>query len=214
MRKARGTSTFAARALHEVPGQARRIYSALGGIPYYLDALDVALSPTENLYNLLVHKDGLLRADTEYEQLFRYLFSDDPMYMRTVDELVKNKYGVSSQEIARAVERKKTPSGSLSRVLRNLEYSDLIAKRSPFLNRSKGLRYFVTDEYIRFVSCWLKGSGVTCFRDRRQAIADLLKAKRKAHHYINYCFIVRNGIKRNRYFQQIEPLVVDLSRVL
>lgn len=30
-----------------------RIYSVLGGIPYYLDALDTKLSPNENLYNLL-----------------------------------------------------------------------------------------------------------------------------------------------------------------
>lgn len=49
-----------------------QIYSALGGIPFYLDALDPAIAPLENLYNLLATKDGLLHATTEYEALFRY----------------------------------------------------------------------------------------------------------------------------------------------
>jgi hypothetical protein len=173
--------------------------------------------------------------------------------------------------------------------------------RRTFLNRSKGARLFVTDEYIRFVSRWLKDSEVTtyaafnrifssqsyaawqgfdfeliafknvhlitqalgisgisvepyiyyhdgkvqidlllaradraiticeaksydgeyeptekdvaCFRARKKAIQELLKTKRKPEHFINYCFIVRNGIKRNRYFNEMNP-VADISRVV
>lgn len=139
----------------------------------------------------------------------------------------------------------------------NLEYSDLIEKRALFLNRSKGVRYFVTDEYIRFVSRWLRDSKVTTysafnrifssqnysawqgfdfeliafdlllargdrtitvceakscdqehepterdvaqFRVRKAAIHALLKRKRRPEQYVNYCFITRSGVKRNRY---------------
>ena len=49
---------------------------------------------------------------------------------------------------------------------------------------------------------------------RRQAIHDLLKSKRRMNLYVNYCFVVRNGIKRNRYFNEINPVVADLSTVL
>jgi hypothetical protein len=284
------------------PDEVLRIYSALGGIPYYLDALDATVSPVQNLYSLLVRREGLLHVATEYEQLFLYLFTHDASYMRVVDKLVDKKYGLSSQELARTIERKNKLSGTLRRILQNLEYSDLIEKRTTFLNRGKGMRYFVTDEYIRFVSRWLKGANIptygafnaifsspsyaawqgfdfeliafknvhliaaalgisgisvepyiyyqngkiqidlllargdrtiticeakSCdgeyeptekdvarFHARRKAIQDLLKTKRKPHQYINYCFITRNGIKRNRYFNEINPLVVDLSRVL
>jgi hypothetical protein len=55
---------------------------------------------------------------------------------------------------------------------------------------------------------------VACFRARKKAIQDLLKTKRRPEYFINYCFIVRNGIKRNRYFNEINPLVADISRVV
>jgi AAA+ ATPase superfamily predicted ATPase len=276
-----------------------RIYSVLGGIPYYLDALDTNLSPNENLYNLLVRKDGLLYAATEYEQVFLYLFSRDTSYKKVIDVLVDKKYGLSLAELAKAIESKDKPSGNLRRILQNLAYSDLIDRRATFLNRSKGVRHFVTDEYMRFVSRWLTDSEVTTygafnrifssqsyaawqgfdfeliafknshliaaalgisgisiepfiyyqddgvqidlllargdrtlticeakscdgeyepvekdvarFRARKRALQQLLKIKRKSEEFINYCFITRNGVKRNRYFNEINPLVVDLS---
>jgi len=279
-----------------------RIYSVLGGIPYYLDALDVKLSPHENLYNLLVRKDGLLYAGTEYDQLFLYLFARDSSYRKVIDALVEKKYGLSSAELAREIERKDKPSGHLRRIVQNLAYSDLIDSKTSFLNRSKGVRHFVTDEYIRFVSRWLVDSEITTygafnrifsshsylawqgfdfelvasknchlicaalgisgisvepfiyyqekgvqidlllargdqtlticeakscdgeyeptdkdvarFRARKVALQRLFKTKRKSAQFINYCFITRNGIKRNRYFNEINPLVVDLSRIL
>lgn len=279
-----------------------RIYSVLGGIPYYLDALDVKLSPHENLYNLLVRKDGLLYAGTEYEQLFLYLFARDSSYRKVIDALVDKKYGLSSTELANTIERKDKPSGHLRRIVQNLAYSDLIDRKNTFLNRSKGVRHFVTDEYIRFVSRWLADSEVTTygafntifssqsyaawqgfdfeliafknchliaaalgisgitvepfiyyqddgiqidlllargdrtlticeakscdgeyepvekdvkrFRARKAALQRLLQTKRKPEQFINYCFITRNGIKRNRHFNEMNPLVVDLSCVL
>lgn len=279
-----------------------RVYSVLGGIPYYLDALDPKLSPNENLYNLLLRKDGLLYAGTEYEQLFLYLFARDSSYRKVIDALAHRKYGLSPAELADAIERKDKPSGNLRRTLQNLAYSDLIDRKATFLNRSKGARHFVTDEYIRFVSRWLTDADVTsygafnrifssqsyaawqgfdfeltafknvhliaaalgisgisvepfiyyrdsgvqidlllargdrtlticeakscdgeyepsekdvgCFRIRKRALQQLLKTKRKPEQFINYCFITRNGVRRNRHFNEINPLVVDLSRVL
>jgi uncharacterized protein len=280
-----------------------RVYSVLGGIPYYLDALDPSLGANENLFNLLVRKGGLLHADTEYAELFRYLFVHDAAYKQVVDTLAERKYGLSHQDLTDALKRKgRRPPGNLRRVLQNLEYSDLIAKRPSYLNQAKGARHFVTDEYIRFASRWLKGSGVTtygafnkifssqsylawqgfdfeliafknahliaralglsglavepyifyqgegvqidlllardddtlticeakscnreyeptrgdvkCFHARKKAIQSLLKAKRKPQRFVNYCFIVRNGLKRNRYTAEINPVVVDFSTLV
>ena len=293
---------LAAKGLRLSHNEVLQIYAALGGIPYYLDVLDPTINPTENLYNLLVAKDGLLYAGTEYEALFRYLFARDMSYRKVIEALVGKKYGLSYAELAREMTGKGELSGGMLRILGNLERSELIDRRTMFLNRSKGARLFVTDEYIRFVARWLKDSGVTTyaafnrifssqsyaawqgfdfeliafknvhliaqalgisgisvepfiyyqdrkiqidlllaradrtvtickaksydaeyeptaddvadFHARRKAIQDLLKAKRRPEHFINYCFIVRNGIKRNRHFNQIGPQVVDLSRVL
>jgi uncharacterized protein len=126
-----------------------QIYSALGGIPYYLDVLKPALSPTENLYNLLVEKDGQLYAGTEYEELFRYLFSRDAAYRKVVDTLVEKKFGFTYEDLSLELTGKKKPDGNLLAILENLERSELIDRRTPFLNRSKGARLFVIDEYIR-----------------------------------------------------------------
>jgi hypothetical protein len=297
------TSHFlAAKGMTLSPDEVFRIYSALGGIPYYLDVLDPRISPNENLYNLLVAKDGLLYAGSEYDELFRYLFARDSTYKQVIDVLVAKKYGFSYGELARALDRASKPSGALLSILRNLERSELIDRKTLFLNRTKGARLFVTDEYIRFVSRWLKDSDVTtyasfnrilssqsyaawqgfdfeliafknvhlitqalglsglsvephiyyhdgkvqidlllaradrtitlceaksydgeyepteqdvaCFRARRKVIQELLKTKRRPEHFINYCFIVRNGIKRNRYFNEINPLVADISQVI
>lgn len=297
------TSQFlSAKGLRLSHNEVLRIYSALGGIPYYLAVLDPAISPTENLYRLLAEKNGLLYAATEYEELFRYLFARDGAYRTVIDTLVGKKYGLSYAELSRSISGKEKPSGGLMRVLENLERSELIERRAMFLNRSKSGRLFVTDEYIRFVSRWLRASQVTSFaafsrifssqryavwqgfdyeliafknvhlitqalgisgmavepfvyykdgevqidllleradrtiticeaksydseyeptendvalfQSRRKAVQGLLKARRKPEHFINYCFIVRNGIRRNRYFNEINPLVVDLSRIL
>lgn len=284
-----------------------QIYSALGGIPFYLDVLDPKISPTKNLYKLMVDRGGMLYACVEYEQLFRCLFARDGVHRKVIDTLVANKYGMSHAELAQEVTGNSKPSGALLRMLENLERSELVERRAMFLDSGKGARLFVTDEYIRFASRWLRDSKINdsnmttyasfnklfgsqsyaawqrfdleliafknvhlitqalglagvsvepfiyyrngdvqidlllergdrtitlCeaksydsqyaptekdvkrFRARREAIRDLLKSKRKPEQFINYCYIVRNGIKRNRYFHEINPEVVDLSHIL
>lgn len=293
---------LAAKGLKLSHNEVIQIYSALGGIPYYLDALDPGISPTENLYRLLVAEDGLLYAGLEYEHLFRYLFARDSAYRKVIDILVEKKYGLSYADLAAEMGGKEELSGGTLKILKNLERSEMIHRRTVFLSRSKGARLFVTDEYIRFVSRWLKDADVTTYaafnrilssqsyaawqgfdfeltvfknvhlitqalgisgisvepfvfyqdhqvqidlllaradrtiticeakshdreyeptaddvdraRSRTNAIRDCLKAKRKPEHFINHCFIVRNGIRRNQYFNAINPVVADLSTVL
>jgi uncharacterized protein len=293
---------LAAKGMRLSHNEVIQLYSALGGIPYYLDALDPEISPTESLYKILVAEDGLLYSGVEYEQLFRYLFARDSAYRKVIDILVEKKYGLTHADLARELNGKDELSGGTLKILENLERSEMIDRRAVFLNRTKGARLFVTDEYIRFVSRWLKHAEVTTYaafnrifssqsyaawqgfdfeltafknvhlitqtlgisgisvepfvfyqddkvqidlllargdrtiticeakshdreyeptaddvdrvRSRINTIQDHLKARRKAEHFINYCFIVRNGIKRNRYFNAINPLVADLSRVL
>lgn len=291
-----------AKGMHLTNDEILLIYSAIGGIPYYLDVLDPRFSPIENLYRLLVVKDGKLYAGTEYEELFRYLFSRNVAYRSVIDALVQKKFGFTHEELSLKLTGKEKPDGNLRAILENLERSELIERRMPFLNRSRGARLFVTDEYIRFVSHWLRSGEITThstfsglfsspsylswqgfdfeliayknyglimqalgltglsvepsiyykdkdvqidlllaradktiticeakscagpyeptaedvhkFKLRRQAIQDLLETKRKPHQYINCCFVVRNGIKRNRYFNEINPVVADISSVL
>lgn len=293
---------LAAKGLQITRNEVLQVYSALGGIPFYLDLLTRKDGASKNLYQLLVPKSAMLYAGAEYEALFRYLFARDGAYRKVIDTLVTQKYGMTYAELSNRVTGKPEPSGGLLRVLENMERSELIERRLMFLNRSKGTRLYVTDEYIRFVSRWLRNSGVstfsafnrifssqsyaswqgfdfeltafknvhlvsqalgisgipvepfvyyrdkdvqidlllergdqtitlceaksydsqyeptekdvTRFRIRRQAIEELLKTKRRPPQFINYCFVVRNGIKRNRYFNEINAEVADLSQFL
>jgi hypothetical protein len=52
---------------------------------------------------------------------------------------------------------------------------------------------------------------VTRFRARKAAIQALLQRKSTPEQYVNHCFITRNRVKRNRYFNEINSLAVDLS---
>jgi len=118
---------LAAKGMALSHNEAFRIYAALGGIPYYLDVLDTRIGANENLYNLLVAKDGLLFAGTEYEELFRYLVARDSTYKKVIDALVEKKYGLSYVELARALNRPGKPSGGLldHRLVRMVESDDL-----------------------------------------------------------------------------------------
>lgn len=295
---------LAAKGLRLSHDEALQIYSALGGIPYYLDILDPTLGVTKNLYNLLAADEGPLYVGREYEELFRYLFTRDGNYTKVIDTLASKKHGLSTSELAREVLGKEQRSGSMLRIMESLVRNNFIDNRTMLFSsrHAQGHRLFVSDEYVRFVSRWLRKSPVTTyaafskifssksyaswqefdlqlivfenahliaealglsgisieptiyysngnvqidlllargdrtiticeakscdqeyeptkrdvatFQVRRKAIQDLLKAKHGPEHCINCCYIVRNGIKRNQYFREINPLVVEVSRML
>ena len=73
------------------------IYMIMGGIPYYLDMLDPDLSIEQNIDVLFFSPNAPLR--TEYDFLFRSLFSKSDRYREVVEILSQKLKGMTRKEI-------------------------------------------------------------------------------------------------------------------
>ncbi len=59
------------------PSMVCDVMIALGGIPYYLEALEPAKSIPENLWKIFCAATGRLSGENEYQNMFRYLFGNN-----------------------------------------------------------------------------------------------------------------------------------------
>lgn len=118
----------------------------LGGIPKYLNEINLNLSFQKNLNRLLFTKNGILIK--EFEKIFYSQFREPKTYEEIVKVLKDGP--LSLQEIATKMKLKS--SGGLKSYLENLEYSSFIATYVPFDKElsSKLKKYKLTDEYLRF----------------------------------------------------------------
>ena len=127
------------------------IYMIMGGIPYYLDMLDSDLSIEQNIDALFFSPNAPLR--TEYDFLFRSLFSKSDRYRKVVEILSQKLKGMTRKEILAYL---KNDGGSLSKVLDDLIACDFIRSYSAIGKKSKGCIYQLTDLFclfhIRFVT--------------------------------------------------------------
>ncbi len=124
-------------------------YMIFGGIPYYLSLLDNTETLAANIDRLYFSKNGELRR--EYQQLYNSLFKNPAPYIKIIEKLAKTKSGLSKTEISKATEL--TRNGDLSKMLDNLQYSDVIRC---FYGKSRGkikkrdAYYQVTDLFTLF----------------------------------------------------------------
>lgn len=91
-------------------------YMIMGGIPYYLNLLDRAVSFAENI-NRLFCNDSALLAD-EFSHLYASLFTHSEEYVNIVRILSKKKVGYTRQEIVEKLKR--ADGGGITRRLRDL----------------------------------------------------------------------------------------------
>ena len=134
------------------------LHMTIGGIPFYLDKLDAKKSIRQNLYDLMVHHDGLLSGSVEYDHLFNYLFSDPSYYKKIVAALVDKRAGKTVAQIAHLIGEgdPEKASGKLNETLSVLSESEIFSRRVQFYNKRRGSHYFLVDEYIRFYTQWFK----------------------------------------------------------
>ena len=72
-------------------------YMIMGGIPYYLNLLDPAMSYTQNIDNLFFKKRGELW--DEFDHLYATLFSNSDSHIKIVEALSSKKGGLTRSEI-------------------------------------------------------------------------------------------------------------------
>lgn len=125
--------------------QTLQFYMLTGGVPYYLSLLDTQESVAQNIDRLCFDPKGKLRL--EFDELYNALFSNAQTYISVVKLLSEHKSGLSRQEIS---DKLKISGTTLSGIIRNLERSDFISKRSQYGNKKRGAVYRLTDLYTLF----------------------------------------------------------------
>lgn len=123
-----------------------QLYMCLGGIPYYLEAIEPGKSAAQNIQDLFFEKGGLLRQ--EFHNLYRALFKRHEIYEKVVEVLSTKTYGMARNEI---IQNSKIQSGgTLSKVLIDLEESGFIASYSSLDRKQKNTIYRLSDYFSAF----------------------------------------------------------------
>jgi predicted AAA+ superfamily ATPase len=122
------------------------LYMAIGGIPFYLDQIDVSQSITQNIDRLFFSKQGLLRI--EFDNLYRSLFRNADKHIHVIEALAKKAKGLTRDEISKASGI--SNGGGLTSLLEELEQCAFIREYLPFGKKKRGAVYQLIDPYSLF----------------------------------------------------------------
>lgn len=131
-----------------------QLYMALGGIPYYLEAIKPGLSATQNIQALFFDKAAFLK--NEFFNLYRSLFKRHEIYEKVVEILSTRTYGLQRSEIVKL--SRIASGGTLSKVLADLEESGFITSYVSLDEKSKNTVYRLSDYYTSFYFRFIKDS--------------------------------------------------------
>lgn len=129
-----------------------QLYMALGGIPFYLDAVKPELSVAQNIQSLFFEKSSFLK--NEFFNLYRSLFKKHEIYEKVVEVLSLKNYGLQRNEIVQL--SKIASGGTLSKVLADLEESGFITSYISLDDKNKKTIYRLSDYYTAFYFKFLK----------------------------------------------------------
>ena len=126
--------------------QVLQIYMVMGGIPFYLNKLDLDDSMVQNVNRLCFEADGAM--NTEFNILYQSLFQNAEKHITIVKALAKKNKGLTRAEIAKQTG---LPSGgSLTRILDELERSNFVRSYNSFGHKKTENLYQLIDLYSLF----------------------------------------------------------------
>lgn len=172
--------------------QITQLYMAMGGIPFYLEQIDIKQSAAQNINRLCFEKDGMLR--TEFDNLFRSLFDNAEKHIAIIEALSKKAKGLTRGELIR---RAKLPTGGgVTRILKELEESNFIRKYISYGKRERNSLYQLADFYSLFYLKFIKGTDTL---DENTWINGLDNPEQRSwsgYAFEQVCLAHINGIKR------------------
>lgn len=155
------------------------LYMALGGIPFYLRALQPGLTPAQNIDRICLDPNGALRG--EFDNLYPALFDRAERHVRIVTSLAEHPHGLTRSQLLDAAGMK--DGGSFTKALEELAFSGFLISYASFNKRKKGKVYRLLDEfslfYLRFIKP-LKGEGAGMWAN--------LRAQPTYHSWAGYAF--------------------------
>ncbi|MBA2368101.1 MAG: ATP-binding protein [Candidatus Protochlamydia sp.] len=128
------------------------VYMAIGGIPFYLKAVQKGLSASQIIDEICFDKNGLLH--NEFVNLFESLFTHSGVNLAIVKGIVKNGNCLSREEIIAYTGVQS--GGTLNDRLRELEISGFIQGFVPYGKKSRGHYFRVVDEFSLFHLYWIE----------------------------------------------------------
>ncbi len=134
--------------------QLLELYMAIGGIPYYLESIQVNRSVAQNIDRLFFTEGGLLA--TEYANLYRSLFNNYEKHTAIVEALSNKAKGLTRKELVALT--KLSDGGSMTNLLEELQQSGFIRRYLPFGNSKKEVLFQLIDPFTLFFLTFVKDS--------------------------------------------------------
>ncbi|MHA4812044.1 AAA family ATPase [Flavitalea flava] len=131
-----------------------QLYLVMGGIPFYLDHVDVGMSAAQNINRLCFQPDGILTE--EFDDLYTSLFNKAEKHLAIIEALSKKTKGLTYKEIIEIA--KLSNAGSTTRILRELEESGFVRKYLSFGKKEKSSLYQLSDFYSLFYIKFVRGN--------------------------------------------------------
>jgi uncharacterized protein len=123
-----------------------QLYMTVGGIPYYLDAVNPELSATQNIQALFFDNNSFLK--NEFLNLYRSLFRKHEIYEKVVEILSTKTQGLQRSEIVTLSDI--SSGGTLTKVLTDLEESGFISSYTSLDQKTNHTLYRLSDFYTAF----------------------------------------------------------------
>jgi uncharacterized protein len=129
-----------------------QLYMVMGGIPYYLDNIQVNRSIDQNIDRMFFSKAGFL--GLEYANLFRSIFNNYEKHTAIVEALAQKAKGLNRKELIAM--SKLGDSGVITKVLEELEASGFIRRYLPFGRNKRGALFQLIDPFALFYLSFVK----------------------------------------------------------
>jgi len=123
-----------------------QLYMVMGGVPFYLDHVDVGMSAVQNINKLCFQPDGILTE--EFNDLYSSLFNKADKHLAVVEALCKKAKGLTRKEIIEIA--KLHNGGSTTQLLKELEESGFIRKYLSLGKKERSSLYQLSDFYSLF----------------------------------------------------------------
>lgn len=134
--------------------QLLELYMAMGGIPFYLENVQVNRSIAQNIDRMFFSPGAIL--NVEYINLYCSLFNRYDKHVMVVEALAQKGKGLTRSEILAAT--KLTDGGTTSSILNELEQSGFIKRYFPFGKAKRDALYQLIDPYSLFYLTFVKDS--------------------------------------------------------
>jgi AAA+ ATPase superfamily predicted ATPase len=134
--------------------QIAELYMAMGGIPFYLENVQVNRSVAQNIDRMFFSSRGMLR--TEYADLYRSLFKRPTRHIAIVEALSLKAKGLSRKDIVAST--KLSDGGTLTKTLDELEQSGFIRRYLPFGKNKRDALYQLIDPFTLFFLTFVRDS--------------------------------------------------------